>query len=156
MVSHEEAYTRCLNLLSRREYSQHELRYKMAQFVDDDVIDEVIQRLQADGYQSDERFVESFVRSRIGKRHGAKKIRYELQQKGIASDRADKELSKYLDEQLDNAKTLIERKLPRGGISELLGNFTLKNKVTRSLVSKGYDFEVINLAFEVLKEEESC
>lgn len=153
-VSESEAYQRCLAVLSRREHSQSELRYKMQQHgVENNIIEAVLARLVADNYQSDERFAEVFCRSRVGRKYGAQKIRYELQQKGIDTALADEYLSQYTDELLYNAQTLIERKAPRGDVSALLNDFKLKNKVSRSLQNKGYDYDTIHLAFEALQEE---
>ncbi len=152
-LSPNAVYQRCLALLSRREYSQGELRQKMIrQGVDENTIKATLSRLQADGYQSDARFIESFVRSRLNKRHGGKKIAYELQQRGISSALAKAEIAKHDEEQLANAQTLIVRKAPRGDINTLFTDFKLKEKVTRSLVNKGYDFDTIRSAFARLRE----
>ncbi len=153
-LSPNEVYQRCLALLSQREHSQHELRQKMLRHgVSEALVEATLKRLQADGYQSDARFVESFVRSRLNKRHGGRKIAYELQQRGISAAHAKAEIGKYDDEQLANAQTLIVRKAPRGDINTLFTDFKLKEKVTRSLVNKGYDFDTIRSAFTHLQDE---
>lgn len=149
-----EAYQRCVTLLARREHSQLELSHKMAQNgVDSEEIDAVLARLIADNYQSDERFSEVFTRSRVSRKVGAKKIRHELKQKGIDSQRAEAEIEKYHQQFLDNAQALIARKAPRGDLTAMVGDFKLREKITRSLFNKGYDYDTIQLAFELLKEE---
>ena len=54
-----------MNLLARREHSYVELERKLKQrgFADS-VIEQALQRLQEQGLQSDQRFVESFIRAR--------------------------------------------------------------------------------------------
>ncbi|PID58460.1 MAG: hypothetical protein CR957_00285 [Gammaproteobacteria bacterium] len=152
-VSENEAYQYCLGLLSRREHARRELRHKMEKAgVNAAVIECVLARLQADGYQCNQRFADSFTRSRIGKRHGIRKIRYELQQRGISDDIAEATLADYVDEELENAQVLIKRKAPKGDIASLLDDWKQKSKVIRSLINKGYDSEVIRLAFELLAE----
>lgn len=71
---------RAIAILSRREHSEKELRQKLQRYTDDfDEIDSVISRLQRENWQSDERFVESFVQSRE-QRWGNQKILQALSQ----------------------------------------------------------------------------
>ena len=74
-----------LNLLARREYSQYELRNKLATKFPDSAseIAEVLDRLVEQGLQSDQRFVEMWLRSQIEKGRGPVRISYESRQKGI-------------------------------------------------------------------------
>lgn len=154
-LSEQAAYNRCITLLSRREHSVRELRQKMSQHgVNNAVIDCVIARLIDDNYQSDGRFAEVFCRSRVARKYGPKKIRYELKQKGIDDRTINAELSKYDDDFLENAKSLIVRKLPRGNVGALRDDLKLKDKINRALANKGYDFDMIRLAFSALREQE--
>lgn len=151
-MTENDAYQRCIALLSRREHSRWELQQKMQQHgIDSEVIDRVLSRLIADNYQSDERFAEVFCRSRVARKVGVKKIRYELKQKGIDSQHAETELDKYREQFLDNAKALIERKAPRSDVTLMFSDAKLKDKTTRSLLNKGYDYDTIRLAFETLE-----
>ena len=79
-------------------------------------LDAVINRLREDDLVSDERFVESFVRSRVNRGHGPMKIRSALRERGIDDAMTDEHLT-YDDEfWLDHART-IERK--RFGVDEV-------------------------------------
>ncbi len=150
-----QAYQRCIYLLARREYSQLELRQKLSQLdINTDIIEECLNRLLAENYQSDKRFAEMFCRTRINQRHGKQKIRYELKQKGIAENLIDSVLSEYDTEWVDNAMHLIMRKAPRGDIKKVMKDYPLKSKIIRFLLGKGYDYDTINLAFEALKNNE--
>lgn len=149
-----QAYHYCLQLLSRREYSQLELRQKLTQQGNEShVIDECLARLVADNYQSEQRFAEMFCRTRISQRHGSKKIRYELQQKGIDDTLINTALAEHDTAWVENAKYLIGRKTPRGNVGKIFTDFTLKSKITRFLLGKGYDYDTINTAFEILQSE---
>ncbi len=148
-----QAYQRCIYLLARREYSQLELRQKLTQLdIDSDVIDQCLNRLVEENYQSDERFTEMFCRTRISQRHGKQKICYELKQKGIEEHLINSVISEYDSEWVDNAIHLIERKAPRGDIKKVMNDFALKSKIMRFLLGKGYDYGTINLAFEILTD----
>ena len=75
-----------MNLLARREHSRRELhdklltRYPSASGVISDEID----RLTEEHLQSDERFAESFVRQRILRGAGPRRLRQEMSQRGIS------------------------------------------------------------------------
>ena len=76
-----------MNLLAQRECSRRELVRKLAHLSDDSsMIDDVLDRLESERLLSDERFVENFVRSRIGKGHGPMRITQDLRQKGVDSE----------------------------------------------------------------------
>ncbi len=74
----------CLNLLSLREHSQQELLQKLtAKGFEIDLIQEVIDKLAIQNWQSDARYAEIYARSRFNNGFGKIKIAYELKQHGI-------------------------------------------------------------------------
>jgi len=80
----------CLRLLMRREYSQKELLTKLtAKGFNKDAILPVIIELANQGWQSDSRYAESYIRHRIQKGFGAVAIQYELKQNGVTSVNVD-------------------------------------------------------------------
>lgn len=144
----------CLQRLARREYSQHELRYQLKnQSYTEPQIVACLAYLSDNNYQSNTRFAEMLVRTRIGQRYGIKKIHYELLQKGIDEHLAANALADYHDKFIENAQQLISRKAPRGDISTVITDWKLKSKITRFLVGKGYDYDTINTAFDLLQSE---
>lgn len=79
-----------IRLLARREYSRAELQTRLtAKGHADATIDETLDALAKEGLQSDTRFAETFVRSRIARGQGPIKIRAELGNRGI-----DRELTR--------------------------------------------------------------
>lgn len=71
---------KAVSILSRREYSEMELRRKLRQYTEDvRQIDAVIERLQQENWQSDQRFTENFITSRQHK-WGNQKILHALKQ----------------------------------------------------------------------------
>ena len=83
----KEAWLIATRLLSRREYSQHEISLKLrARDCKESVIEETLSTLVEQGYQSDERFTEHFTRFRASKGYGPKRIRQELREKGVSAD----------------------------------------------------------------------
>ncbi len=78
------AYDRALEMLSRREHSQRELRARLDRSGYDEAdADAALARLQDQHYQSDERFAEMLLRSRIARGYGPCRIRAELATHGM-------------------------------------------------------------------------
>ena len=91
---------KAMDLLARREHSVAELQRKLRTHVarrgeaeDAEVIDEVLEQLQADGLLSDARFTEAFVRYRAGNGYGPQRIQAELRERGVS----EKMAADYLD-----------------------------------------------------------
>jgi regulatory protein len=71
-------------LLARREHSLKELRAKLkAKGIAPELIDTVTTRLANEGLQSDQRFTESYLHSRIQKGYGPSRLEQELYERGI-------------------------------------------------------------------------
>jgi regulatory protein len=76
-----------LNLLARREHSLKELKTKLQKRYSDSccgLIDDILDVLKEDNLQSNCRFAESYLRSRVNKGQGQYRIESELQQRGVA------------------------------------------------------------------------
>ncbi len=82
----KRARKKAMDLLARREHTAGELQTKLERAdVDPDVALAAIEALTAEGLQSDERFVEAFVQSRINQGKGPVRIRADLNQRGVHS-----------------------------------------------------------------------
>lgn len=83
-----------LGLLARREHSRLELKQKlqMRGFAAEAVA-LVLDELEAQGWQSDLRFAQQYVRSRIARGYGERHIRSELMKRGVASEVVSEVLS---------------------------------------------------------------
>ncbi|MFL0811471.1 MAG: recombination regulator RecX [Agarilytica sp.] len=74
-----------LSLLARREHSQQELRMKLARkFQDSSRVEEQISQLADSDMQSEERFVEVFIRAKRNAGKGPKFIQQELRNRGVS------------------------------------------------------------------------
>jgi len=80
----KEIRENCINLLTRREHSLLELQNKLAlKGFNRLEVGTVVGVLAEQGWQSNQRFAESYARHRIKKGFGPIKIAYELKQKGV-------------------------------------------------------------------------
>ncbi|MGM8931825.1 regulatory protein RecX [Salinicola halophyticus] len=74
-----------IRFLARREYSRVELESRLhAKGVESEEIRATLDDLARDGLQSDARFAEVFVRSRVARGQGPVRIRVDLGQRGIS------------------------------------------------------------------------
>ncbi|PYE32109.1 regulatory protein [Idiomarina fontislapidosi] len=76
---------KCFKLLTKREHSRFELIYKLSQRdFERKLIEQVVDRMRQEGWQSDERFAQSFAREKVMQRQGRTKIVAQAtQQRGI-------------------------------------------------------------------------
>ena len=73
-------------MLAIREHSTKQLQLKLkSKGYSSKAISESIDYLQAESWQSDERFCEAFIRSRVAKGQGLTRIEHELRQQAISS-----------------------------------------------------------------------
>jgi len=85
-------------MLATREHSRAELKRKLvARAEEGDDVEAVLERMAETGLQSDERFAESYVRSRAA-RLGTSRLQYELVKRGVTQEVADTALSEVLEE----------------------------------------------------------
>jgi regulatory protein len=88
-----------VRLLAAREHSRLELTRKLAQRqYDSALLEQVLDRLQQTGLQSDEPFTESFIESRMRKGQGPVRIRQELKERGVDAALIDLGLEIFDDE----------------------------------------------------------
>lgn len=80
----QRAVESAIRLLARREHSSLELRRKLeSRGHAAEMVEGVVAEVVANGFQSDARFAESFVRSRLARGQGMLKIRAGLRDRGI-------------------------------------------------------------------------
>lgn len=83
------AYGKALGLLTRREQSRRELVRKLDQKgFEADEVNAALEQLQRQSFQSDERFAQLLVRSRVSQGQGPRRILAELRTHGIVDDAA--------------------------------------------------------------------
>lgn len=103
--AYRAAFEQALRYLGQREYSVQELVTRLkGKGVDPATAALVVDDLRGRGLQSDARFAEAFVHSRINRGQGPIRIRQELSQRGIDDDVADEVLTQSAEYWLDLAR----------------------------------------------------
>ena len=137
-----------MDFLSRREHSSREILNKMSNRVESkEMLLDSIKELVDDGLLSDERFADSYFQSRKNKGYGPLRIRNELKQRGIGD-----QLFFTLSNEVNWSKYALEalRKKINGDLPTEIKDVL---KLKRFLNYRGFDFQDIDRAFEVLKNE---
>ena len=125
---------RAMNFLAKREHSRQELRIKLSRYgVDEADIELTLSELSQDNLQSDERFVDDYIRSKQRSGYGAHYIRQQLNQRGIDAALTERVLSE-IDEWQDVLKAVWDKKY---GDKRLSMDETVKAQ--RFLLSRGFD-----------------
>ncbi len=78
----------------------------------------MLDRLRQEGLQSDERFTDAFIESRIRKGQGPVRIRLELRERGIGSELIDRYLEVYDGEWRDLLRQVHDARFGRGPVQE--------------------------------------
>ncbi len=134
--------TAALRLLTRREYSRQELFQRLSQQYDANDVRVVVDECIRLNLLSEERFVESRVRHRIGQGYGPERIKYDLKQHGIEEDKLHAHLEADELFWIKQAEQLILKKYATQDIA------TQKQKIQRYLYQRGYSIRVIHHALK--------
>jgi regulatory protein len=149
--AHDPARARkkAMDFLARREHSAHELRQKLAKAgFDADVAAAAIDRLADDGLQSDARYVEALVHSRISQGKGPNRIRADLAQRGVAEGLVEAALA----ESGADWRALASEQRTRKFGAALPADFKEKARQMRFLQYRGFEPDDVRAAVETAAE----
>ncbi|GAA0069095.1 recombination regulator RecX [Clostridium sardiniense] len=131
-----------LRTVERSYKTEKEIRDKLLlKEFDEETIEKTVEFLKEYGFIDDSKFVRMFVKDRI-KNQGKNKIKYALLQKGINKyliDEVFEELDR--DDEIKRAIELCEKKY-LSIIKRESDDFKIKNKITRYLLGRGYDYDI--------------
>jgi regulatory protein len=138
-----------MDFLARREYGQQELIDKLSgKGFSRDVAEQAVQALTSEGLQSDQRFAESFVQSRVSQGKGPVRIRQDLSQRGIQSGAIELAIEENGANWYELARQIRHKKFG----SERPVEFKDKAKQMRFLQYRGFEPDHIQSAFSAGSE----
>ena len=142
---------KAMDFLARREHSRLELYQKLKQRqFEPDVINSELSKLLDEGLQSDERFAEAFLRSRIDKGKGPNIILSELSQRGVDELLASNVIGSIsVEEWNDLAYRTMNKKL--GNEAEL--DYDKQLKLMKFLSNRGFTRSQIEKAKNLLRQK---
>lgn len=130
-----------VRLLSMREHSVKEIRNKLAAKTEQPgLLDAVVDELLQNNYLSNERFTESYVRSRGNRGIGPVKIRAELKSKGIEDQLIDAYLNPNSTIWYENAAAQYAKKF----VGKPVSDYADWSKRARFLQGRGFNMDHIH------------
>lgn len=134
---------RALALLVRREHSSKELTRKLAaRGIEAADAQAAVQRLTGDGWQSDARFAEMLVRTRISQGYGPQRIRAELGVHGIDRESVVTAMESFEGDWAQVATQVLARRF--GG--RLANDWMQQRKAAEFLYRRGFDGDLVRAA----------
>lgn len=134
-----ECRKKAMDLLARREHSRVELERKLTKReYEAEEINSTIDQLVEDDLQSDSRFSEAYVQSRINKGFGPVKIRIELNERGVSDALIEESLGVHADSWIELAINQQQKKFRTKP-----DDFTERARQSRFLQNRGFSVEQI-------------
>ena len=136
--------------LARQECTQKQLRDKLLRRTEQvELVEKVLKQLVDDGYQSDQRFTEIYVRQKSESGQGAIKIIFDLKRKGV-----DEQLIKRcLASQESDPKQLALEYLRRKFGLVAARDQKEKAKWMRHMAGRGFGFDEISFALRYQQQD---
>lgn len=146
----EVAYQRALNFISYRVRSETEVRQNLQKHgVPEDVITEVLARLQSNGLVNDLQFAQNWIENRSAFRpRGRRALAVELRQKGIANATIEAALRDLDDDNLAYQAALKQSRKYAG-----LEWASFRQKMGAFLARRGFGYEVAKPVIEQIWAE---
>lgn len=144
ILSNSDIYNYAIRLLSKRDYSEFNLRRKLQSKCDSSaVIDGVISKVQALGYQSDQRYIQHFISYSIAQKKGPIWIQAKLREKGLNGSQVENILGDIDVEWQSLADELLLGKFKATCVDQ-----KDKSRRFRFLISRGFSSDIAIRAIE--------
>ncbi len=141
---------RALALLVRREHSRKELIRKLvARGVSSEDAAAALDRLAGEGWQDDDRFAESLVRTRVASGYGPRYIEVELETHGLGSAQVARALATFEGDWRALAADLVARRFG----AERLEDLAAQRKAADLLLRRGFDGDAVRAVLRGLPED---
>ncbi len=140
----KQAYSKMARLCSRSEQCSTDIRKKIIAFeLVSEVVDEIIEKLKAEKYLNDERYIKAYVadKFRINK-WGRVKIRHNLRMKGLSEAMIQNELDE-MDEEKYKA-VLIKTMKAKAKTVKKKNRFEKMGQIIRFAQTRGFEPELIH------------
>ncbi len=152
----EKAYERAIGYLGNRPRSSAEIRRYLAEKeVDPMAIDEVLMRLESQGYVDDLAFARYWLANRQQFRpRGSRALRFELREKGVPAPIIDEVLTEF-----DSSEAAYQAALDKARRFKGLDRRSFREKLGSFLTRRGFDYntarEVIDRLISEFEEEDA-
>lgn len=145
-----EIRKKAMDYLARREHTRQELLTKLAsKGMDRERSQQVIEELSSEGLQSDERFAEIWLRTRLARNPGGKVVlAAEMAGKGVSKEAAEAAINAAMPDE-ESQHAVLEAAVEK--LSRLRG--ITREKMLRRLLRRGFGYrEVVQTVSEVFSD----
>lgn len=142
-----EAKKKLMDFVARRDHSEKELRQKLAQRCEPDVVESTIQWAREQNWLASPDKLKTQFSEQLSRRgKGIRKINQKLKDLGLPAVKADRE------NEIEKARKLVSTKWSASDFSGLdfKESQKLKARIMRYLITRGYESDVVSL---ILKTE---
>lgn len=150
-LSEKELWNKSIQYLSRREYSRKELFVKLGK-QSPEAVDSVLDTLEKDGYLSDRRFTESFIRLRVAQGHGLNRVRFDLKKKGVEASLISEVLEELEIDWYELATEVYRRKYSQPLHKT---DYKERSKRMRFMSQRGFSMDEIRYSLENSEHQDS-
>ena len=141
----------CLNILSKKDYTEYELKKKLKKKFENEDFAEIVSYLKSFGYINDEKFLNNFILNKFRAGYGQYYIQHKLFEKGIRV--TPEKIVEIISEEYD-IEEKIKEVLKKKGIMKNTVEPTVKKRYFDFLLRRGFDTNSIHKVMqEVLKDE---
>lgn len=138
----EKAYNYAIKYLKNIKTKKDVYDYLIRKGFSDEETSKVCDYIEEVGLVDDDLYVKFFVEDSFRiKNKGARKIVYELKQRGIDDDKIEEAIEEASDMEYEALKEAYERKLE--ATKSETDPYKRKNKIIRFLISRGFDYSNI-------------
>ena len=140
----KEVYTKMAQLCSRSEQCSADIRKKVIAYeIKDELVDEIIEKLKAEKFLDDERYVKAYVSDKFRlNKWGKIKMRYYLKAKDLSNDVIEKGFLEIKEEQYK--KVLISTLKVKAKTIKSGDKFDKMGQIIRFAQSRGFEPEMIH------------
>jgi len=140
----KEVYTKMAQLCSRSEQCSADIRKKMIAYeIKDELVEEIIEKLKAEKFLDDERYVKAYVSDKFRlNKWGKIKMRYYLKAKGLSNNVIEKGFLEIKEEQY--IKVLISTLKEKAKTIKSGDKFDKMGQIIRFAQSRGFEPEMIH------------
>lgn len=145
---YDKEKSKVLKYILYKKRSKQEVKNKFYNTIESEMLDDIIEELEENGYIDDNNYIERAVKEYMALNNlSLKEVRYKLMSKGISSDAIEDYISNHQEEmenyEIKSAKTIIIKKQ----------NAMEEEAIIQFLMKKGYKTSNIKQAIELLNED---
>lgn len=133
---------RCMNLLAKKTYTEAQLRQKLQNYYQEELINEGIAYVKSYGYIDDQQYANDYI-TYHQETKSQKQLELDLKKKGVESDIIKNSLDKCIENIGEHERRVIRKLLVKKRFSQGESSREESSKIIQFLLRKGFDYAMI-------------